>query len=257
MTETTPKLNRCWFSTTGPMVYHSGDLGDIIYSLLWCRSELGAIRLVLGPDHRWELRQQMNPEIFGFLAPLLRAQPWINSVEYSSAVPERCICLNDFRKTWFGRRISTNLFQAYAEHFQTGPLPEDFAWIKAEPITVIGKPIVISRSGRYRNGMFPWYQVSHKYRGRISFVGLRSEFDDWTKLYGSSATYRPVNNALELAGLISGSSLFIGNQSFPMSLALSMGVTTIQEVGHPNADCRFRRESVYYYEKGLLPLPEI
>lgn len=199
----------------------------------------------------------MNQDVFGFLKPLLQSQPWIKSIEYCERLPEHCICLNDFRKTWFGHRISTNLFQVYSEHFQTRPLPEDFAWIKAEPITVIGKPVVIARSGRYRNGMFPWYQVSNKYRGLISFVGLREEFDDWTKHYGSSATYQPVNNALELAGLIAGSSLFIGNQSFPMSLALAMGIRTIQEVGHPNADCRFRRASVYYYENGPLPLPEV
>lgn len=250
--------NKCWIvRDLIRSVYHSGDLGDIVYSLLWCKKELGSINLILGPDPRWELRHQMDEQLCEFLRPLLESQDWIYSVEYQHGVPKQCICLNDFRKTWFGHRRSSNLFEAYAEHYRTPPLPENESWLNAVPVSIPDKPVVIARSHRYRNPKFPWYNVSKRYKGLLAFVGLKNEYDDWRNLYGNSATYYPVKDALEMASVIAGSQLFIGNQSFPMSLALALNVRLIQEVGHPNADCRFKRPNAIFYEKGPFMLPVI
>lgn len=212
---------------------------------------------MLGPDHRWKLRRQMERGIFEFISPLLLEQPWIDRVSFQMSIPINALCLNDFRKTWFGQRRSANLFEVYSEHFRTGPLPQDVAWIECNPLIIPGKPIVISRSKRYRNPHFPWHQVASKYSKRLIFIGLPDEYYEWFLHFGETAVYRPVNNGLEMAQIIAGSKLFIGNQSFPMSLALALGVRLIQEVGHPNADCRFRRTNALYYENGDLMLPDI
>lgn len=238
-------------------MYHSGDLGDIIYSLLWCRVELGSIRMILGPDARWKLRHQMDVWTYRFLYPLLFSQSWIQEVNFSPVIVSCDFCLNDFRLTWFNRRQSSNLFQAYAEQFKTLALPENFAWLEVEPKPLPDLPVVIARSGRYRNGMFPWYTISKAYRDRMAFVGLKEEHEDWSKHYGKGAVFVPVKDALEMAQIIAGARLFIGNQSFPMSLALAMNKSLIQEVGHPNADCRFNRPNAVYWEGGPLPLPTL
>lgn len=200
----------------------------------------------------------MDLSSFEFIRPLLESQPWIESVDFVETLPKKCICLNDFRRTWFSnRRRSSNLFQAYAEQFNTNPLPEDVAWLSVQPVVIPDRPVVISRSSRYRNPRFPWAEVALKYRHRIAFVGLESEFFEWRLHFGNWAIFYPVSDALDLARVIAGSKLFIGNQSFPMSLALATNTRLIQEVGHPNADCRFHRQTALYYESGKIMLPDI
>lgn len=253
--EPVSELDRCWFVQRATSVYHSGDLGDIIYSMLWCKMEFGMIDLVLGPDTRWELRCQMDRRNFEFITPLLEIQPWIKSVSFSQTIRKCDFCLNDFRHTWFsGKRRSSRLFEAYAEHFRTGPLPENVPWLSVSPRRIPSKPIIVNRSARYQNPAFPWGVIARTYANRIGFVGLPAEHLAWTRNFGS-ALYIPVKNALEMAEIIAGASLFIGNQSLGMSLALALGVPLIQEVGHPNADCIMKRPNAFYYEGGPLNLP--
>lgn len=250
-------------STTGkPLMsfFHSGDLGDIIYSLLFA-SRFGEIALFLGPDKRYTLRQQMSPEIFRWLEPLLRAQPWIRSVEFRESVPLVNFNLNDFRRTWFnpnfGHAKRRRLFETYAEHFKQPPLPENVAWLSVDPISDPQRPVVIARSPRFHNVNFPWQVVSNNYAGRMRFVGHKDEYEDWTKRFGQTSEYVPVKNALELAQIIAGAELFIGNQSFPMSLALALNVPVVQETCLGTPDCIFHRPNAIYSDKNQVRLPDL
>ncbi len=66
--------------------------------------------------------------------------------------------------------------------------------------------------------------------------------------------YWPCGNFLEMAQVISNARAFIGNQSFPMAMALAMGKTVLQEV-FPNApDCLFpKRKNLHTELKGFNP----
>lgn len=230
-------------------VFHSGDLGDIIYSLLFCKS-LGNVNLILGPQPGLRIRRQMNPETFHWLLPLLKRQKWIRSVEYAPDPPDNAINLNDFRGTWISpRKKSTRLFEAYFEHF-VRPFPDEKkAWLTADAALDTGHPVIIARSPRYRNDRFPWQKIAETYRGRMAFIGLPEEYQDWVNKFGPAAEYRPLIDALDMANTILGARLFIGNQSFPMSLALALNVPLIQETWMLQPDCYFDRPNAQFTNK--------
>lgn len=237
--------------------FHSGDLGDMIYSMAMAK-RFSPIKLLVGPDPNVKVREQMTPQKFEWIAPLLRTQAWIKSIDYCDAVPQVEYDLNRFRKTWFGPgRKSTRLFECYAETFHVPNPPEDVPWLVVDPIVDEEHPIVISRSSRYRNDQFPWKSVSSLYGDRMVFVGHEEEFNEWTRVYGRTADYRPVHDALEMARIIAGASLFIGNQSFPMSLALALNCPLIQEVSPKTPDCIFRRKNAIYFQRGQIEFPKV
>lgn len=252
--------DRCWLLRRDPVtVYHSGDLGDIVYAMLFCREVFESIHLVLGPERRFRVKTEITPKLFQFLYPLYAEQPWIQSVRQAPFAPPHAVNLNEFRSTFFDRskRRSSRNFEVYAEHFGTPALPEDTPWLEVTPKPVPSHPVVIARSFRYQNLQFPWKAVAAKYRNQLLFVGLQEEYDTWVHVNGRVARYYPVANALELASVIAGAKLFIGNQSFPMALALSLGVPLIQEVSVTTPDCIFKRSNATFWTHGPLALPDI
>jgi hypothetical protein len=56
-----------------------------------------------------------------------------------------------------------------------------------------------------------------------------------------------VQDALHLARVIDGCKLFIGNQSFPLALAMALNVRVIQECCPRTPDCIFRRPTAQYF----------
>lgn len=237
--------------------FHSGDLGDIVYALLFM-STFQKPRLFVGPEAGVGTRITMNRTSFEWILPLLESQGWLGGVAYAESKPSTNFNLNEFRKTWFNpRRQCRTLAQCYPEHFRRPALREDVPWLSVQPKPVEGKPVVIARSERYRNPSFPWRQVSAKYKGRMLFVGLRSEYDEWCSIYGNTAEYYPVQNALEMAQIIAGAKLFIGNQSFPMSLAIALNVPVIQETSTATPDCVFKRPNAVYSHLSKPTLPDM
>lgn len=249
---TANKLWRC---------YHSGDLGDIIYSLLFCK-RLGNIHLMLGPDSRVKVREPMTQKRFDWLRPLLDVQPWIKSVEF---VPSRPLNLdynlNDFRHTWFsprsGHAQKKRLFEVYFEHFRYPPPDETQPWLEVEPRPDSERPVIVSRSPRFHSPFFNWQAVSNRYAGRMRFIGHEQEFKDWSKAFGDTAVLEPVSDALGMAQYIAGAELFIGNQSFPMSLALALNIPVLQEVCEVTPDCIFHRSNAQYSNRGPIVLPPL
>lgn len=191
----------------------------------------------------------MDQREFMFLEPLFKEQSWIESVNYSEGSPDVDYNLNEFRNTWFSKKQSRCLFQCYSEHFKTPPLPEDISWLSVQPFHLMDTPIIIARSPRFRNESFPWNVVEKTHRGQIGFVGLPEEHKAWSMVFGK-VKYLPVMNALQLARYIAGCRLFIGNQSFPMSLAMALGVPVVQEVFAGSSDCVFHRPQAVYWQGG-------
>lgn len=229
--------------------FHSGDLGDIIYGLLFAR-EHRPIALILGPEPGVTTRQPMTPALFAWLQPLLARQTWIRSAEFGHNHTAACYNLNGFRKTWFDPRTGCarrrRLFETYAEHFNEPALPENEAWLEADPVADMARPVVVSRSPRYNNNAFPWAAIAKRYANRLRFVGLPEEFAAWTRAHGPIATHATTRDALELANVIAGAALFIGNQSFPMALALALNVPVLQEVCASTPDCVFHRPNAQF-----------
>jgi hypothetical protein len=118
----------------------------------------------------------------------------------------------------------------------------DFPWIQVEPKKE--NRVIINRSFNYRNKDFPWSFFLQNYDD-VVFVGLFSEYENFLQF--GKVPYRPVKDCLELAQLIAGSELFIGNQSMSYALAESLKVNTIQETDFNIPNCVFERDNAFYY----------
>lgn len=238
-------------------VHHAGDLGDIVYSMQFC-STLGTgkfLDVFLGPDPLFKVRDPMTPGKCAWLAPLLERQPFVRSVTFTATPPPVDYRLSEFRKTWFAPvhagRKDRQLAAWYFEHFGRGTPPDaNASWMVADPTPNSRCPVVINRTARW-HGRFPWHEVRGVYAGRMLFVGGKSEYEVWVKEFGGGVEYQEAVDALDMANIISGAQLFIGNQSFAMALALSLGVPVVQESCPGQHDCIFKgRSNAQFTEAG-------
>lgn len=244
--------------------YHSGDIGDIIYSLLFIK-EIGGGKLYIGPDTKWDVNSKRDPQRYRWLLPLLKIQPYLTSAEYADRQPGSVTHdLNRFREIWMTNSAERQklglrrLFEAYPKRFGTGPLPEDKPWLTVpNPIEDPKFPVVIHRSGRYQNNEFPWDEAVRRYGFRMKFCGTTQEWNEWTAKFGKFCELAPCSDALALARLIAGCQLFIGNQSCANAIALGLGKALIQETSPKTPDCVFKRPNSQFCFRGPVRWPDI
>lgn len=243
--------------------YHSGDIGDLIYSLSLIQ-HLGGGTLYLGPYipnayRKFKTRVPFDRTVFDWIYPLLKCQKYLTDIIYTNTDPKADYDLNRFRETWFdeGRKSST-LVDAYFERFRQGKFDHCTQWLQVSPYR-LNTQVVIHRSSRYRNDSFPWREICGYYAGKMTFVGTWSEFKDFTNDFGQVCEFYQCIDALAMARIISGCDLFIGNQSFPNSLALGLRKPIIQEVCAGSPDCVLTRpENTYLTCHPIIlePLPK-
>jgi hypothetical protein len=215
---------------------HSGNAGDIIYALPTIKKiyEItgAAINLYLRLGKLANLRNynthplgnvMLNQKMADMLSPLIRSQEYINKCEiYSGQVIN--IDLDYFRAGTIPTQGNIARWCSYI----TGVSPDLWRkWLTVKPDTKFADSIVIARSGRYQNRDID-YSFMNKYKDVI-FIGIENEYKDiqrflpgirWIELY----------NFLEMAQIIAGCKFFIGNQSFPYSVAEALKVPRILEV---------------------------
>jgi hypothetical protein len=110
----------------------------------------------------------------------------------------------------------------------TGINPELYKnWINVKANTNFSNDIIIARSERYRNPAID-YSFLSKYEN-VKFIGVESEFNDIKKFIPEIQQIN-VENFLEMAEIISGCKIFIGNQSFPFSIAEGLKTCRVLEV---------------------------
>lgn len=226
---------------------HSGKFGDIIYALPAMR-HLGGGKLFL---NSWkETGMLMNPQLVETIASLLRVQPYIDSCEFSEHDHE--INLNKWRWIKTGKG---NLADKCLTALGLPTYARDFAWLEVPKPLHIAE-VVMSRSHRYHNPSFPWQRIVDKYASKAVFIGSPREHEAFCYEFGEVA-YRSNRNFLEMASVIEGSKLFIGNQSSPLAVAQGLHANLIQEVHTPSPDCIFSREGeLNGWDESLL-LPEV
>jgi hypothetical protein len=214
---------------------HTGHLGDIIYSLP------AAIKLAAGRkiNYYFHLNEPypyatkiahpagnvlMTEKTAALLTPLFLNQSYINKCEIYSGQHIHYE-LADFRKYPFDYRmgnIARWYFIIYGINADLGK-----PWLMAKPDTSVSNAIILARSSRYRTPGIS-YSFLKKYP-RIVFVGIPSEYEEM-KLAVPNLEYRPVKDYLELASVIAGGKLFIGNQSSPFAVAEALKVKRVLEM---------------------------
>lgn len=242
---------------TAEICSHAGDVGDLIFGMPAMRA-LGAKTLVLHPADYTS--KKITREIVANLHRLLLYQDYIKDVRYSDE-PEG-FDLNGWRATQY--RWHQNIADRHLNLVERPHSEREKPWISVPRNRIA--PVVISRSSwldadvrpwHRLNQLMPWKAVVEKYAGRSVFVGLRAEWELFCKTFGD-IPFHETADYLELARVIAGGELFIGNQSSPMSLAIAMGKPIVQEV-HPDSgwqNCLFDRPNAVYMHTGNESLPE-
>jgi hypothetical protein len=222
---------------------HSGNAGDIIYSLNAIRSacilhDKDAILYLkldepiqLHPSFKHPLGGVMlNRYMFDNLRPLLLECDFIEDVViYTNQKVD--YDLDSFRKIGF------NLGAGDIKKWYLYAFPELQYYYSNDPIFInrdSGDYIVLNRSERYNNGQID-YSILNQVQLPIYFVGTDTEFSIMKNIVWD-LQHKKVANFLELKDFIAYSKLFIGNQSMCYAIAEQVNTNRLLEVffGCPN-----------------------
>ena len=200
---------------------HSGSLGDIISGLPTI-IRLGGGKLFIANDpltspHNRELQILVFSEIVPMLKPLLESQSYIKSVEVWDNQP-----VNYDMDSWRYKGLDLAVGNSAKNQLKNYNLIYDLTqkWLDVPPIHK--KDIIINRTQRYNNPKFDWDKVLALFpEEKILFLGRKDEYAAFNR---KEIEFYQVKNFLELASIIAGSELFIGNQSFYWWLAEAMKI---------------------------------
>lgn len=235
-------------------VSHSGDLGDIIYSIPFIKNLNKPVNYYITIlTEKSYPRECFNEKKFYSLKSILEKVNCINDVIFglpkTVTVDYNLDQHRELESTFIKNDINLykkftemNICELYDNRFDKN---SDFInpWIVLkEKIVIENKDIVVSRSHRYNNGNFPWQKIYDIYKSRMIFVGTEFEHQTFEWNFGKVDYYK-THNLYELAMIINGSKLFIGNQSCPYSLAESMKVNSIQETAVNIPNCVYKRKN--------------
>lgn len=216
--------------------FSTGDLGDIVASLSAVRA-LGGGEYVIG-FHEWTgQRESMRGERFEAIKPLLEAQPYITKVEWSDHETDITHDFSTFRTHY---RLHESLAHQQARHI--GVEIDLNPWLSVDASK--HDRVVIARSLRYRNGLFPWRKLLERFTDRI-FVGLPVEHREFESSFGE-IEYVPTPNLLDLAKIISGAKLLISNQTAAWWIGAGLGIRTIQETYLKDTNSIIERPNLSY-----------
>ena len=218
-------------------IIHSGNAGDLIYSLPAMRkaAEIKGEKVHLylrinvpgqyaGMNHPLG-NVQMNRNIAEMLTPLLMATDFIGNCEITEQAEQVDYNFDLFRKIHnYTGHISQWYFHVYPELTCDLSVPVEFNLSPGN----IAFDIVLNRTSRYHNPTFD-YSILKPYQERITFVGLPQEFKVISAKLPNIKHYE-VDNFYELAQAINGCNLFIGNQSMAFAIAEQMKHPRILEI---------------------------
>ncbi len=216
---------------------HAGKFGDIIYALPAIRALGGGVVWL----HDWAAASgmTMTREAVKIIEPLLVAQPYIFDVQWCRTQPSHAVNVNAFRWRWGELPHDATLAHRVLHCFGLPAGECQRVWLYVDRACPTA-PVVIARSARYRNPRFPWRAVLRKYNDRCVFVGTPDEHRDFCREFGSLPLARTAN-LLEVARVIAGAQLFIGNQSSPRAIAEGLKSRVVQEVCAEHPNCCFQR----------------
>lgn len=247
---------------------HSGAMGDIIYSLPVIKHfGPGTLYIKLhanehvarrfgydGPVPEYH-KNRLTEVDYEMIRPLLEVQTYIGQVGWTEDKDMQATYdLDNFRGVLF-RTFRGNYLEGYFKTFNIPYTEEDIIkpWLFAVPKRIA--PIVVSRSFRYRNklSLDRWHRYVSlpNFDNNSIFIGLLEEYQDFCKEFNTKLPYCQCKDFLEMAEVIAGCDMFIGNQTFAYSLAQGLGKSTSLEIIDDRPlllnECYFKREDCTYF----------
>ena len=226
-----PSLSHPYKTVTSFM--HSGNSGDIIYSLpaVFKLAKSGKAILYLQIDQKAEYQGfhplgnvMLNRKMAEMLIPLMNYQEGIESCSVYEG-EQVDYDLDTFRR--YSLLLDRGSISRWYFHVFGISAPLYKPWLTAPKDESLKDTIIIARSHRYRNPMLD-YSFLSKY-DKLLFLGVQEEYDDMKKVL-PNLEWRKMNDFLEMATVINSCRLFIGNQSFPFSIAEALKVNRLLEL---------------------------
>jgi hypothetical protein len=237
----------------------SGDMGDVIYHLLFIK-KLGGTKYHIDPSPTSYERNGYirvgdgNPGKFNltkalFLLPLIKKQSYLKDVDFYSGDPLNAwkdydVHIGEYHKDDLGIQNLT-YFHAKKYNLSLEDLNEPWLEVKAARRMDPNRDTVISRTLRYRGNDNYYYFNRGALNERGVFVGLEEEYTDFIQRFGCpNIPLRRVDTALEMAEVVNGHQRFIGNGSLVASMALGLGLAVEYEFCPTAAHYIFKRENI-------------
>ncbi|RYY38230.1 MAG: hypothetical protein EOO08_15530 [Chitinophagaceae bacterium] len=214
---------------------HSGNAGDIIYAVptMLAIAEGRPIHLHLMTGRPMVMEKGMyhplgtvtlNEKVAAALQPLILSNEQFKTCDLYNGqhVDADLDLFRDYPLLYDRGDIARYYFLIWGVGYDLSQ-----PWLNVAPDASFSDAIVVARSHRYRAPGISYAFLS-QYE-RVVFVGLPNEYEDF-KIAVPAAEYKPVADFRELASVISGSRLFIGNQSFPFAIAEALKVRRLLEL---------------------------
>lgn len=239
---------------------HSGDLGDVIYSLPTVKA-MGGGKLILADVPGIRTMHGMTRERREAITPLLAAQPYVHGVYgpfdlMPTDEGEASIDLNEFRRR--GRDLVNEwLPNHYLDVHGVDRAAAFSPWLTTSDFLGCPIGVVIARSARYHNPHFPWRRVLDQYGQHAVFCGTPAEHAAFNAEFGSDLIHVATDDLLEVADLIQASMLFIGNQSCPLAIAEGLKKPIVCEVCHACPNCNSPRHDFITGQDENVRLPDL
>jgi hypothetical protein len=226
---------------------HSGDLGDLIYCLpvMLAACKGGRFGILLSQPKSHTVRKPWNPEWARNVIPLLEAQPYVEFARLHDGTESYTINCDGFRRRVFRQHVKGKLIPHYLCDELNVPYDcVNRQWLTVDhPVHIEARPIVVNRTRRYGNRMFPWRQLVDTFGHQMVFVGHPDEADEFISAFPSVA-YCETADMLEVARLIRGSLLFVGNQSACYAVAEGLKAPAMLEEWPVDPNCHYPRDGV-------------
>lgn len=217
-------------------ISHSGNAGDIIYALptikriheltgvsvnLYLR--LGKPLVLSGYNSHPMGNVMLNEHMAAMLIALINPQSYIKACEVHTD-QQIHIDMDYFRDG--NIPLGKGNIARWCSYL-TGVSPILYKpWLQAKGDSSYADKIILARSERYRNST-----INYKFLSKLPnvlFVGVESEYKDMKKSI-PNLQWKQISDFMELAEIIAGCKFFIGNQSFPFSIAEALKVPRILE----------------------------
>ncbi len=215
---------------------HECDLGDIIVSLASVQAAGGGSYYI-----------QNNPTAVKMLKPLIELQPYIRKcgAKLLWGIDKSFV---EFRKN--GHPYGVPLAELHAKWIDQ---PTDLSkpWLFVPKDKKFNGKIIVNKTSRYNNPLFPWTGLVELLGDRMLFVGHDVEYASFCKRFGRIDRLI-IKDYLQLAIAINSSDCFIGNQSSANAVAEGLKHRTIQEVCLWMPDCIYKRDNATFCYDGII-----
>lgn len=125
------------------------------------------------------------------------------------------------------------------------------AWLSADPDPRTKDRLVINRCPRWHGQGFPWKEIVQMFQRDILFIGLEGEWRTFCAQFGV-VEYLRTTDLYDAARAISGSQLFLGNQSSCNAICEGLKHPSVLETCPTSMDCWTNRPNCTYSVTGEL-----